>query len=161
MVGPFKSKLTILWSMGYFTSIRSFSASRNLFSGWTSVFAVAKVPGLSSTPRSRTRADQLVPFSSKVSISDAYDAGRIDLVGIRDRKDEKGDAVASKVVSLRIKPDPYTELEEKSHFQYFAHENKKIKIRRTTLLLSKLINVKLKFKKIYIFDENSLTSVGN
>jgi murein tripeptide amidase MpaA len=104
--------------MGYFSYIRSFSAGRNLVS-WrsttTTSFAAAKKNGPSLTTRPRTRSAQFVPFSTKISISDAYDAGRIELVDVKDQADEKG-----KVVSLRIKPDPYTELEKRSHLQYFS-----------------------------------------
>ena len=47
-----------------------------------------------------------------VTISDAFDAGNVEL-------DPSSDADPSKV-RVRIKPDPYTELEEKSHMQWFA-----------------------------------------
>ena len=83
--------------------------------GKTTAFALAKNPGLSSTVRSRTRPANFALFSSKVSISDAYDGGRIELVDIKDGDDQR-----SKLVSLRIPPDPYTELEKKSHLQYFS-----------------------------------------
>jgi murein tripeptide amidase MpaA len=49
--------------------------------------------------------------TAKISISDAYDGGNIEFLN----RSEDDNAV-----SLRIKPDPYTELEEKSHFQYFS-----------------------------------------
>jgi len=106
--------------MGYFSCIRSFSASRNLISGRTTAFAATEVLELSSMTRSLVRPKQSSLFSSKVSISDAYDGGRIELVNVTDQKDENGDDRSSKVVSLRIKPDPYTELEKKSHLQYFS-----------------------------------------
>jgi murein tripeptide amidase MpaA len=123
MVGPFNFNFIIVWSMGYLTYIRSFSAGRNLILGRTTAFAAAKNPGLSSTTtRPRTaRSAKFLPFSSKISISDAYDGGRIELVDIKDREGGNGDDDRpSKVVSLRIKPDPYTELEKKSHLQYFS-----------------------------------------
>jgi len=109
MAGLFKLNLAILWMMGYFSYIRSFSAGRTLISGRTSAFVRAKSPGFSSITRQQTRSSQCATFSSKISISDAYDGGRIELVDIKDQ-----------VVSLRIKPDPYTELEKKSHLQYFS-----------------------------------------
>ena len=43
-----------------------------------------------------------------VSISSTFDAGNIEVVSISDD------------VQLKIKPDPYTELEKKHHFQWFA-----------------------------------------
>lgn len=43
-----------------------------------------------------------------VSVSSAFDAGNIDLVEQRD------------AVRLRIRPDPHTELEDKTHMQWFA-----------------------------------------
>jgi len=119
-----KLSLVIVWPMSYLSSIRSFSAGMNLISGrTTTAFAAgAKVPGRSPTIRSRSRSPaRFVPFStSKVSISDAYDGGSIELVDVTDPKDEHGDDRPSKVVSLRIKPDPYTKLEKKSHMQYFS-----------------------------------------
>ena len=45
-----------------------------------------------------------------VTISSAFDAGNIEEVG----RSESG------AVQLRIKPDPYTELEKKAHMQWFA-----------------------------------------
>ena len=113
MVGSFKSALVIILTMGYLSYIRSFSAGRKSISGRTAAFVNAKNPGQSSITRKHTYSSQFVPFSSKVSISDAYDGGRIELVNIKDQEGEK-------VVSLRIKPDPYTELEKKSHLQYFS-----------------------------------------
>ena len=44
-----------------------------------------------------------------VSISSAFDAGNIEFIGQE-----------AEQVRLRIKPDPYTELEEKHHMQWFA-----------------------------------------
>ncbi len=113
MAGLHKLNLVILWIMSYLTYIRSFSAGRNLIPGRTPAFVNAKKLGLSSITRQHTRSSQFASFSSKVSISDAYDGGRIELVDIKDDKELK-------VVSLRIKPDPYTELEKKSHLQYFS-----------------------------------------
>ena len=46
---------------------------------------------------------------SIVTISDAFDSGNIELSGITDS-----------TVQLKIKPDPFTELEKKSHSQWFA-----------------------------------------
>jgi murein tripeptide amidase MpaA len=51
--------------------------------------------------------------ASKVSISDAYDGGNIEFLGYQQQKDNV-------VVSLNIKPDPFTELERTSHLQYFS-----------------------------------------
>ena len=51
----------------------------------------------------------------KIFISDAYDGGNIELIDIQQEKE--GDPVE---ITLQIKPDPYTELEKKSHFQYFS-----------------------------------------
>jgi len=63
----------------------------------------------------------LVPvhlFSSMptVSISDSFDGGNIQY--IKEEPDEQDTDVLD--VTVRIKPDPYTELEERSHMQYFA-----------------------------------------
>lgn len=49
-----------------------------------------------------------------VSLSDAYDGGNIEHVATKDGVD------GVTIVSLRIKPDPHTELEGKRHFQYFS-----------------------------------------
>eukprot|EP00966_Prymnesium_polylepis_P010681 246186-Prymnesium_polylepis.2 len=46
------------------------------------------------------------PSPTTISVSDAFDGGNIELVSITDHK-----------VSLHIKPDPYTELEQKHHLQ--------------------------------------------
>ncbi len=105
----FKLKLAVLWIMGYFSYIRSFTAGRTLISGRISAFVHTKSPGFSSIAQQQTRSSQCATFSSKISISDAYDGGRIELEDIEDQ-----------LVSLRIKPDPYTELEKKSHLQYFS-----------------------------------------
>lgn len=107
--------LVVFWSMGYLSYIRSFSSVRNLVSGRTSAFAITRDTVSLSATRSRIHPTNHVAFSSKVSISDAYDSGRIELVDIKD-----GDDGRSKIVSLRIKPDPYTELEKVSHSQYFS-----------------------------------------
>jgi murein tripeptide amidase MpaA len=53
--------------------------------------------------------------SARISISDAYDGGNIQF--IETETQEEGD---KSIVKLNIKPDPFTELEEKSHFQYFS-----------------------------------------
>lgn len=50
---------------------------------------------------------------SIVSISDAFDGGNIELLHV----EQQGEKV---IVSLRIKPDPYTELERTKHMQHFA-----------------------------------------
>lgn len=50
-----------------------------------------------------------------VSISDAFDGGNIEHVETTTSKD--GDEIT---VKLRIKPDPFTELENTAHFQYFS-----------------------------------------
>ena len=47
-----------------------------------------------------------------VTVSDAFDSGNILLASLRPSNDGK--------VKLRIKPDPYTELEGKRHMQWFA-----------------------------------------
>jgi hypothetical protein len=49
----------------------------------------------------------------RLSISDAYDGGNIELVNTRKDEDRL-------TVSLKIKPDPYTELEQTNHLQYFS-----------------------------------------
>jgi murein tripeptide amidase MpaA len=51
--------------------------------------------------------------SARISISDAYDGGNIQYL---ETQEEEGKSV----VKLNIKPDPLTELEEKSHLQYFS-----------------------------------------
>ncbi|KAL3924146.1 MAG: hypothetical protein SGILL_001226 [Bacillariaceae sp.] len=54
----------------------------------------------------------LILSSTTVSISDAYDGGNIDFVGHSENSEP--------LVSLKIKPDPYTELEKMHHLQYFS-----------------------------------------
>ena len=61
---------------------------------------------LAASARSMLRAGMV----SMVSISDAFDSGNIE------RLPSPSDAI----VALQIKPDPYTELEEKHHSQWFA-----------------------------------------
>ena len=118
MVGPYY-KLNLIWLMGYLSYIRSFSAGGNLFSGRTTLATKIQSSSRHYCDRfPQHRLAQFVSFSSKVSISDAYDGGNIELVN-EEQKDENGKG-PSKVVSLRIKPDPYTELEKKSHMQYFS-----------------------------------------
>ena len=51
----------------------------------------------------------------RVSISDAFDGGNIELVQI---SNDGGDGVTK--IELKIKKDPYSELERMHHFQYFA-----------------------------------------
>ena len=59
--------------------------------------------------------------STSVSISDAYDGGNIEYVGQAvSSTDNDPDGTFDVVVSLKIKPDPYTELEKVSHSQYFS-----------------------------------------
>ena len=110
----------MLWSICYCTHIRCLSPSRYLVPSRTLALAATHFSGLTSPSLSHTGGQKNVLFSGKVSISDAYDAGRIELVKITDKEDENGDGMPSKVVSLRIKPDPYTELEKTSHSQYFS-----------------------------------------
>ena len=52
-----------------------------------------------------------------VTISSAFDAGNIELVSVDARGGEAGTAP---LVRLKIKPDPFTELENKHHMQWFA-----------------------------------------
>ena len=51
-------------------------------------------------------------------MSEAFDGGNIQLVGQEEVSDEKG--TEHTVVRLRIRGDPYTQLESTSHFQYFS-----------------------------------------
>lgn len=57
--------------------------------------------------------------SNTISISDKYDGGNIEHSGTSSTTD-KSTGTSIPRVSLNIKPDPYTELEEKEHFQYFS-----------------------------------------
>ena len=68
-------------------------------------FASAAISAISV----RARASLSHTMRCPVSISSTFDAGNIEVV------EERADGV-----QLKIKPDPYTELEEKSHFQWFA-----------------------------------------
>ena len=52
--------------------------------------------------------------AAQVSISDAFDGGNIQLQEITQTSGN------TYTVKLEIKPDVFTELEQKSHFQYFA-----------------------------------------
>ncbi|VEU39369.1 unnamed protein product [Pseudo-nitzschia multistriata] len=114
MTGQLKvqSILTLFWLMGYLSFTRSFCMGKNLFPSRASTIAFSKTTSQSQTTGVNSRVNHSVSFSSKVSISDAYDGGNIELANIEDGP--------TKVVSLRIKPDPYTELEKKSHMQYFS-----------------------------------------
>ena len=58
---------------------------------------------------------------SAVSISDAFDGGNIEFVKTVTNNNEQDDDDDDKtVVILKIKPDPFTQLEQKHHFQYFC-----------------------------------------
>ena len=61
---------------------------------------------LAATARSRTCG----PIKSAVTISSSFDAGNIDHIQSEDPS----------LVRLKIKPDPFTELEAKKHMQWFA-----------------------------------------
>jgi murein tripeptide amidase MpaA len=69
--------------------------------------------GTPSSGQRTKRSNNFHLFSTRVSISDAYDGGNIQLVD--NQEDEDDDRVL-----LNIKPDPYTELEKKQHSQYFS-----------------------------------------
>jgi len=49
-----------------------------------------------------------------VSISDSYDGGNIEYIGSETKDD------GCLFIKLKIRPDPFTELEQKSHLQYFS-----------------------------------------
>lgn len=56
----------------------------------------------------------------RISISDAFDGGNIDLVEMVGPSASVNDDDSFITVKLKIKKDPYTELEKQHHFQYFA-----------------------------------------
>ena len=62
-----------------------------------------------TTVLAATSTRRHAPVRSLVSISDSFDAGNIDLVGVSDS-----------TVQVKIRPDPLTELEDKRHMQWFA-----------------------------------------
>ena len=68
----------------------------------------------SSTSSDDTSGKNNIDDEGVVSISDAYDGGNIELI-----RQEKHDEHHYQVF-LNIKPDPYTELEQKEHYQYFS-----------------------------------------
>mmetsp|Transcript_12575 Transcript_12575/g.13471 ORF Transcript_12575/g.13471 Transcript_12575/m.13471 type:complete len:492 (+) Transcript_12575:10-1485(+) len=103
MVRQLISNLNLVWLMSYISFVRSFSTSGKTF----------------SLKRSKTLITQSASFSSKISISDAYDGGNIEHVN-QNKVVTEGKQEKNLLVSLRIKPDPYTELEKVSHMQYFS-----------------------------------------
>ena len=56
----------------------------------------------------RTALRGVATMKAPISISSTFDAGNIEVVDLKDD------------VQLKIRPDPYTELEKKHHFQWFA-----------------------------------------
>ena len=122
VVGPLKASLVALLLMSFLHSFtRGFSAGTNFLLGATTNAALVRSPVKNrrhnrSFHRARTHHHPRLAafFSSKISISDAYDGGNIELVSV----DADNANPWKDVVSLRIKPDPYTELEKKSHMQY-------------------------------------------
>ena len=99
---PYTSNLKLMWFMGYLSFVRSFS------------------PKTTKINLSCHRFVQFASFSSKISISDTYDGGNIELVDQNQSPIEDGKEGQNNIVSLRIKPDPFTELEKVSHMQYFS-----------------------------------------
>jgi len=60
---------------------------------------------------------------TRISISDAFDGGNIELGASHDNNkiiNVNGDNATQAQVHLRIRPDPYTELEKMHHYQYFC-----------------------------------------
>jgi len=68
-----------------------------------------------ATSSSSTNDEDSLPI---ISISDSYDSGNGEVTSIRlvDGEEDQCDVH----VAVRIKPDPYTLLENKQHFQYFS-----------------------------------------
>ena len=60
-----------------------------------------------------------------VSISDAYDSGNIEFVRTTTTQEESSNG-RRLTVTVRIKPDVYTELEKIAHMQYFSFRTKVI-----------------------------------
>jgi len=58
-----------------------------------------------------------IPSVDVITISDAYDSGNGEIVSARIITDDDDDCDLA--VNVKIKPDPYTDLEQKQHFQSF------------------------------------------
>ena len=58
-----------------------------------------------------------IPSVDVITISDSYDSGNGEFVSARILSDEDDDCDLA--VNVKIKPDPYTDLEQKQHFQSF------------------------------------------
>ena len=69
---------------------------------------------LSVVSHAKRKASSL--SASPISISDEYDSGNGEFVSCKIEDGEECDIS----VNVRIKPDPYTDLEGKQHFQYFS-----------------------------------------
>jgi murein tripeptide amidase MpaA len=59
-------------------------------------------------------------MSVNISISDSYDGGNIEFVSQSSATTNDGLPVMRAIVTVRIKPDVYTELEAMNHMQYFS-----------------------------------------
>lgn len=100
------------------TAVEAFSSRArvrhsNALQSWTSSplsSSFGRIRGGSSRSSS---ASALAASSSSISISDAYDGGNGEFVSAEKKDGEM-------VVNVRIRPDPFTELEGTNHFQYFS-----------------------------------------
>eukprot|EP00581_Thalassiosira_minuscula_P000873 CAMPEP_0183744004 /NCGR_PEP_ID=MMETSP0737-20130205/65510_1 /TAXON_ID=385413 /ORGANISM="Thalassiosira miniscula, Strain CCMP1093" /LENGTH=666 /DNA_ID=CAMNT_0025979639 /DNA_START=256 /DNA_END=2252 /DNA_ORIENTATION=- len=85
-------------------------------------FVSLRFAASTSTPTSTSTQADPTPTKSytepMISISDAYDSGNGEFVSLRfaDGEDDYCDVH----VHVKIKPDPFTQLEHKQHFQYFS-----------------------------------------
>jgi murein tripeptide amidase MpaA len=86
----------------------------------SAAFALLPNGGTTRSPsfgQRTTNKESFQCFSTRVSISDAYDGGNIQVV---EKQANDADENNNNKVLLNIKPDPYTELEKKHHSQYFS-----------------------------------------
>ena len=77
----------------------------------------ASQPVSSSGEAVKSVVKSSIPSVDVITISDSYDSGNGELVSARILSDEDDDCDLA--VNVKIKPDPYTDLEQKQHFQSF------------------------------------------
>lgn len=94
-----------------------------------------------------------------ITVSDAYDGGNGELVSAR--IEDWGDDLSEDSdisVAVRIRPDPYTDLEGKEHFQYFSFG---ATLNRSSPAIKGIFSNKKSIKVKYVLDNAGLVSVWN
>eukprot|EP00804_Cyclotella_cryptica_P026278 CCRYP_007620-RB/>CCRYP_007620-RB protein AED:0.03 eAED:0.03 QI:215/1/1/1/0.5/0.4/5/3050/565 len=108
---------------------------------------------MTSMPESHTQVQDVYQHQI-VSISDAYDSGNGEFVSAEVVSDEQDCDIR---VTVRVKPDPYTDLENKSHYQYFSFRST---LHLTSPQIQPLIQKSKKDKKSKIRVQYILQNAG-